>query len=41
MKFITITSAILFSMGVAAAQPVLLHTHEDMVEFHPELNSHE
>lgn len=40
MKFITITSAILFSMGVAAAQPVLLHTHEDMVEFHPELNSH-
>lgn len=30
----------LLSLGIAAAQPVLLHTHEDMCEFHPVINSH-
>lgn len=40
MKLIATTIAIMFSMGIAAAQPVLLHTHEDMCEFHPTLNSH-
>ncbi len=40
MRFITIISVFLFSMSIAAAQPVLLHTHEDMVEFYPQLNSH-
>ena len=40
MKFIAIISATLLSMGIAAAQPVLLHTHEDMCEFHPVRGSH-
>lgn len=40
MKFIAFLSALVFSMSIAAAQPVLLHTLEDMVEFYPQFNSH-